>query len=190
MPTIDRILPFAKYLLEKAISPGDIVVDATTGNGSDTVYLSSLVGNDGQVYAFDVQADAIQSTRRRLSDAKISNVELIQDGHENALQYISKEISASIFNLGYLPGSDMSITTTGNTTWRAVTDLLSITKKGGIIILVIYRGHEEGREEQNFIEEKISTLDPGETAVLKYEFWNKNNAPYIIAIERMKHKKG
>jgi len=184
--TLDRILPFTKYLLKKSVAEGDVVVDATCGNGNDTVFLSHLVGPGGRVISFDIQPVAIQKTKARLEEAGIQNISLILDGHENALEYISSEISAAVFNLGYLPGSDKSVTTNGDTTWKAVMDLLSLLKIGGIIILVIYHGHEEGKTERDEIEKKITTLDPAMTSVLKYEFLNKASAPYIIAIEKMR----
>ena len=185
--TIDRILPFTKYLLEKTITPGDTAIDATCGNGNDTIFLSQLVGADGLVFSFDIQKKAIDETHRRLKELSIENVILIQDGHENVLKHISKEISAAIFNLGYLPGSDKTVATNGVTTWRAVCDMLHLLKVGGLIILVIYHGHEAGKIERQEIEAAIATLDPTKTTVLRYEFLNKNQAPYIMAIEKLKH---
>ena len=182
--TLDRILPYAKYLLHKSATKGDSVIDATCGNGFDTLFLSGLVGPGGMVYAFDVQTDAIKSTQAKLDEKKIENVVLIHDGHEHVLKYISGEIAAAIFNLGYLPGSDKSVTTHARTTWAAVTEMLKILKKNGTIILVVYHGHETGKIERAAIEEKISTLDAASTAVLRYEFLNKSDAPYIIAIEK------
>jgi 16S rRNA C1402 N4-methylase RsmH len=184
--TLDRILPFTKYLLEKTIAEGDVVVDATCGNGNDTVFLSHLVASNGRVFAFDVQKEAIDRADQRLKEARIENVNLILDGHENVRKYIDAEISAAIFNLGYLPGGDKRVTTNGDTTWKAVVDLLSLLSVGGIIILVIYHGHEEGKVERDWIEKQVQTLDAGVTSVLRYEFLNKSNAPYIIAIEKIR----
>lgn len=184
--TLDRILPFTKHLLEKAVLEGDHVIDATCGNGNDTLFLSQLVGKKGRVLAFDVQKEAINSTSIRLKEAGIENVDLILDGHENVRQYVDKKIAATIFNLGYLPGSDKRVTTSGHTTWKAVIDILSFLKINGIIVLVIYHGHEAGKIEREQIEKAIKTLDIGTTAVLKYEFLNKADAPYIIAIEKVR----
>lgn len=184
--TLDRILPFTKYLLEKAVEKGDDVIDATCGKGNDTVFLSHLVGHVGRVFAFDVQQEAIEATDKRLKEAGLENVELILARHEFVLQHVDREISAAIFNLGYLPGGDQSVTTSGETTWQAVVDILSLLKVGGIIILVVYHGHEEGKVERNYLDKAIETLDAGATSVLKYEFLNKTDAPYIIAIEKVK----
>ena len=183
---LDRILPFTKYLLGKVVTKGDLVVDATCGNGNDTIFLSRLVGDEGHVFAFDIQKEAVDATNNKLKEAKIQNVSLILDGHEQVLNYISREISGAIFNLGYLPGSDKTITTKGETTWKAIVDILSLLKVNGLIVLVIYHGHEAGKVERNYLEELIKTLDPATTTTLKYEFLNKEHAPYILAIERTK----
>jgi len=186
MPTLARILPFTKDVLRDCIGEGDTAIDATCGNGNDTVFLSQLVGKEGHVLAFDVQQVAVERAGNRLKEAGIGNVTLILDGHEHVLNYISSEISAAIFNLGYLPGSDKSVTTSGETTWKAVVDMLSLLKIGGVIVLVIYHGHEEGKRERDEIEAQIATLNPGETSVLKYEFLNRTAAPYVVAIEKVK----
>ena len=186
MPTLERILDFSKTLLQKAAQPGDDVIDATCGNGNDTVFLANLVGGRGHVYAFDIQSEAIQITNERMIASNLNNVTLIHDGHENVLEYVQTSISAAIFNLGYLPGSDKSITTHAATTWQAVNNIISLLKPGGVIILVIYHGHEAGKHERAELEHLISTLPQATTQVLRYEFLNKKDAPYIIAIEKNK----
>lgn len=184
--TLERVLPFSKSLLEKIISKGDTVIDGTAGNGYDTLFLADLVGESGKVFSFDVQQEAIDSTQEKLNAANISNVSLVLDGHQNVLKYVNEEISAAIFNLGYLPGSDQSITTNGDTTWKAVTDMLSLLKKNGIIILVIYHGHEEGKVERHYLEDCLATLDSSMTQVLQYQFINRPTAPFIVAIEKVR----
>lgn len=183
--TLERVLPFSKNLLEKALSNGDIAIDGTAGNGYDTLFLSELVGELGHVYSFDVQEEAITSTQQKLNEANINNVTLIHDGHQHVLNYVTQPISVAIFNLGYLPGSDQSITTHGDTTWKAVTDILSVLKKNGIIILVVYHGHEEGKVERHYLETCLETLDSKTTQVLNYQFINRPTAPFIVAIEKL-----
>ena len=183
--TLERVLPFSKHLLEKALKPGDIAIDGTAGNGYDTLFLAELVGQDGHVYSFDVQEEAILSTKSKLEEANINQVTLVHDGHQNVLNYVNQPISAAIFNLGYLPGSDQSVTTHGETTWTAVTNILSLLKKNGIIILVVYHGHEEGKAERHYLEQCLETLDSKTTQVLTYQFINRKTAPFIVAIEKL-----
>ena len=183
--TLERVLPFSKHLLEKALKPGDIAIDGTAGNGYDTLFLAELVGEDGHVYSFDVQEEAIVSTKSKLEEANINQVTLVHDGHQNVLNYVNEPISAAIFNLGYLPGSDQTVTTHGKTTWTAVTNILSLLKKNGIIILVIYHGHDEGKVERHYLEQCLETLDSKTTQVLTYQFINRKTAPFIVAIEKL-----
>jgi len=183
---VERILPFAKQLLKSIIEPGETVIDATAGNGYDTLFLAECVGQSGHVLSFDIQEDAIKSTQNKLTEANIKHVLLIQDGHENVLQYIDTTISAAIFNLGYLPGSNQSVTTQGQTTWQAVTSILTRLKKKGLIVLVIYHGHEEGKIERDYLQQCLTELNPKTTQVLQYRFLNRPTSPFIIAIEKTK----
>lgn len=105
---LDRILPFARILLEKAVRPGDITIDGTMGNGFDTAFLAGLTGVNGHVYSFDIQKEAIQTTAAKLNAENLQErCTLIHDGHEHISKYIRKEhsgkITGAIFNLGYLP---------------------------------------------------------------------------------------
>ena len=118
---LQRVLQYAQFLLKETVETGDIVVDATAGNGYDTTFLAQLVGENGHVFAFDVQQQAIESTNKRLTEVGMANrVSTILDGHENVAQYVQQPISAAIFNLGYLPGSEHQIITKPNTTLQAI----------------------------------------------------------------------
>jgi len=183
MQSLTKILPFAKTLLETAIEPTDIVIDATAGNGHDTVFLANLAAH---VHSFDIQESAIQSTRLKVEKAHLCNVTLHHTGHENLSEHVTGEIGAGVFNLGYLPGGDHSITTQGPTTWRAVQSMLALLKVHGLVVLVIYHGHEEGKLERHYIEEMVETLDGKAFQVLKYQFVNRPTSPFILAIERLK----
>lgn len=184
------ILPFARQLLERAILEGDYVIDGTAGNGHDTLFLAQIVGNLGRVFAFDIQEDAIKKTKERLiNNNSISQVTLFQKGHQEAIKVIPEsehgKISAAIFNLGYLPGGDKSIVTTPKTTLKAIDDIFTLLKKGGIIVLVIYHGHEEGKKEKQELLNYVSNINQTKAHVLTYQFLNqKNNPPFVIAIEK------
>ena len=187
---LDHVLPFAKSLIEKALAPGDIAVDGTVGNGYDTQFLAEVVGENGKVYGFDIQADAIAATTARLEQHQfLDRVVLFQTGHEAVADRIPKEdypkIKAAIFNLGYLPGSDKSITTNAATTIAAVNSLLEIMAPEGIIILVIYHGHPQGAIERDELLAYCQNFDQKKAHVLQYQFINQqNNPPFILAIEK------
>ncbi|KKI88850.1 rRNA methyltransferase [Bacillus sp. SA1-12] len=187
---LQRILPFAKQLLQNVAGQGDIVIDATIGNGHDTVFLAMLVGENGHVYGFDIQAEAINNTTDRLKAVQLDkHVTLFQHGHEYIKAIIPTElhgkISGAIFNLGYLPGGDQSIVTVPETTISAIDQLLDMLKPEGMIVIVIYHGHEEGKVERDALMDYVKTINPADAHVLQYQFINKqNNPPYIIAIEK------
>ncbi|WP_323704529.1 class I SAM-dependent methyltransferase [Mammaliicoccus sp. Dog046] len=182
---VDGILPFARKLITSHINDSSIVVDATCGNGNDTYFLANQVPN-GHVYAFDIQKAAIESTK--LKTASFDHITYHQTGHEHAATIVKNNhdgIDASIFNLGYLPKGDKNITTHALTTIEAIQSLFEITNKNGIIVLVVYPGHPEGQIESNEVREFVQSIDQQTAHVLHYQFINqKNNPPYIIAIEK------
>ncbi|MEG0450891.1 MAG: class I SAM-dependent methyltransferase, partial [Lysinibacillus sp.] len=160
----------------------------TAGNGHDTLFLAQLVGDDGQVFAFDVQKSAVDATLNRLLDNALEHRALVlHAGHEQVAKYVQKPVAAAIFNLGYLPGSDHDIITRPNTTIQAIQALLDLLKVGGVIVLVIYHGHEGGKEERDAVIDYVSALPQKYVHVLRYEFLNQqNDPPFIIALEKVK----
>ncbi|NEU30008.1 methyltransferase domain-containing protein [bacterium LRH843] len=187
--TILGILPFARSLLQSALKPGDLAVDCTVGNGHDTIFLATLVQEEGHVYGFDIQEEAISKTKERLLHENITNVTLFHSGHENASSCIPSEnhnkVKAAIFNLGYLPGGDKSIVTRSTSTIAAIQSLLGMMQKGGMIVVVIYHGHAEGQIEKDDIVAYVKQIDQRTAHVLKYEFINQaNQPPFIICIEK------
>jgi|SRR5690625_254421 len=185
--SLKGIINYSHYLIENCVDQGEIVIDATCGNGNDTLFLSRLVGEDGHVFAFDIQEQAIETTRHLLEEHNRTNVTLVLDNHANLNRYFRRhdEIAAAIFNLGYLPRSNKKIITEGETTILALEKIIPRLKQNGIIVLVVYHGHEGGEEEKEAILKHVVRLDQKDFNVLKYGFINqKNNPPFIIAIEK------
>ncbi|MFS0613950.1 class I SAM-dependent methyltransferase [Lederbergia ruris] len=189
---IEPILTYVRSLLTRTVQKDDMVVDATVGNGHDTVFLAKLVGENGKVYGFDIQAQAIEQTMKRLRTENIEgHVELFQTGHEHVASYLSTknqgQLAAAIFNLGYLPKGDKAIVTKPKTTITAIEQLLPLLKVGGILVLVVYHGHEGGAEERDALLEYVSSLDQEFFHVLQYAFLNqRNHPPFALAIEKRK----
>lgn len=185
-----RALPFAKQLLAEHTKKGGVTVDATAGNGHDTVDLAKLAGSSGTVYSFDVQERAINSTQEKLLDQKLDDrVVLVNDGHQNLEKHLAEQhwgkIDAAVFNLGYLPGSDKTVSTQAETTIAAIEALLTNLRPGGIIVLVIYHGHESGRQEKETLMAYLAALPQDKADVLQYAFINqKNQPPFLAAIEK------
>ncbi|HAX73577.1 MAG TPA: 16S rRNA (cytosine(1402)-N(4))-methyltransferase [Firmicutes bacterium] len=187
---LERILPYSKTLLKQAVECGDVVIDGTAGNGHDTLFLAQLVGDSGHVYSFDVQETAVENTKQRLLEHGVNHVTVVHDGHQHVKKYMTpnhQSVSAAIFNLGYLPGSDHSITTQGETTLTAIKEILTLLKVNGIIVLVVYHGHEQGKLEKSYLLEQLSQLDQKQVSVLEYRYLNqKGDAPFILALEKVK----
>ncbi|KYH28138.1 16S rRNA m(4)C1402 methyltransferase [Clostridium thermopalmarium DSM 5974] len=176
----------AKNIAIRKLDKGDIAVDATMGNGNDTVFLANLVGEEGKVYSFDIQEVALENTQRKLIENNIFNrVQLIHDGHENIDKYVKENVNLIMFNLGYLPKASHEITTKGETTIIALEKSLKILNKGGVILIVIYYGHENGKVEKEMVEEFTSKLNQKEYNVVRLQFINQiNNPPMLIAVEK------
>ena len=183
---INKITEVNKIFLDKIVQKGDVVIDATMGNGYDTIYLGNLVGENGKVYDFDVQEEAIKSTKKKVErDNMTDRVELILDGHQNLDKYVKEEVSCVVFNLGYLPRAKHVVITKPDTTLEAIKKSLKLLKPNGIISIAAYIGHEGGLEEKNYICEYLDNLNQNEFNVLHMQFTNQiNNPPQLILIEK------
>ncbi|WP_017549185.1 class I SAM-dependent methyltransferase [Salinicoccus carnicancri] len=183
-----RILPYAKELAQEIIVPGDTVVDATCGNGHDTRFLSELTGPGGHVLSFDIQPGAIENARELCSPAR--NIEFILDSHANVDRYLGgRPVKAGMFNLGYLPKGDKTITTEYKSTILAIEKIFHEMVPGGRIIIVVYHGHPEGKLEKEALTAALAEWPQKESQILEYRFINqKNSAPYILCVEKNRKK--
>lgn len=135
----------AKELWLAHVKLDDVVVDATCGNGHDTLFLSQIARH---VYAADIQEKAIASTRNRLEGRK--NVTLYCGSHEE-FSWVPEAPSLIVYNLGYLPGGDKSLTTQTETTLLSLENAKKILAPGGAICIMCYPGHAEGEREEGAI---------------------------------------
>lgn len=168
------------------VKAGDTVIDATCGTGQDALALAKAVGSDGKVYAFDIQKEAIELTDERIRANGLHNVNLICDSFVSMNDYVAEGVaSAVIFNLGYLPGGDHSITTKADETIKGLELALGIIKAGGIVTVVMYDGHEAGKEEKQGVLEWAKSLDSSDYHVAYVNMLNqKNNPPEIVWITK------
>lgn len=141
-----QITQWCARFIKEQVSPGDLCIDATMGNGNDTLLLSTLCGKDGRVIAFDIQEQAVKSTKERLSKADApDNYTLLLESHTQMSSYAKENsVSCITFNLGYLPGGDHTMATKSDSSIAALTQGLSLLKKGGLISLCIYSGGDSG----------------------------------------------
>jgi len=186
------VLSMAHKWINERTSPGDIVIDATAGGGVDTLALAELVGPSGTVYAFDIQQEALDRTKERLSsigDNKLPDLKLVLSNHANMAEAVDPsligQVSAVMFNLGYLPGSaDLTIITEPRTTLAALDAAIMLLRPGGIITCVLYPGHPGGAEEAASVESWAAQLPQSAAQTVIYRQTQRNTAPYLIAAEK------
>lgn len=177
----DNAVSFIHYLLEASLKPGDIVIDATLGNGWDAALLARCVGPAGTLYGFDIQQVAIDVTRVRLRETK-ADARLYLAGHETMMEHVDKahvgKVRAVTFNLGYLPGGDKTITTHAETTHAALAAARDLIADNGIISLVCYH-HNEGERELALLREYLATWPQNRYTCTETQFVNQQNTPPV-----------
>lgn len=179
----DSTLAITHAYVRQAVKNGDTVIDATMGNGHDTVFLAKLVGETGRVYAFDIQKEAVGNTAALLEKEGLSRqVTLICDGHEALEQYVCTPIKAVMFNLGYLPGGNHKIATRFETTAAALEASMRLLEPDGLISLGIYYGGDSGFEEKERLAQYLKEIDFQRFTVLVHDYVNRPNCPPIAAI--------
>lgn len=187
MPKLNNALQQSHATLATIVNSHSNVIDATVGNGHDTLFLTQLA-NNGTVYGFDIQQAAINNTTKLLEKHQIANAHLFNTGHENIDQMIAADvkIDAAIFNLGYLPGGDKTVITTKESTIAAIEQCLARLNQFGVVILVTYYGHDGGPEEKNAVMAFCQQLDQKVYGVSTYQFINqKHNPPILITIQKI-----
>jgi len=156
----------------------NIAIDMTCGNGLDTLFLSSIAKS---VFAFDIQDEAINNTKKLLDLNRIKNARVIKESHDLYDIYVSDKIDLVIYNLGYLPSGNKLIKTESRIVINSLKKILYQLNDFGIIVIVIYL---HNLDESNQIQELTKKLGK-EFDVMKYEVLNKNNSPYIIKIQKI-----
>ncbi len=179
---LDNVVKFKNNMIKKYCNRNSIVVDATMGNGNDTLFLAQVCKN-GKVHAFDVQEEAIKNTKKRCED--FTNINYYLKSHDKFSEIGVEELDFGVFNLGYLPGFNRNFTTQAHSTIGAIKQMLKILKVEGALCITLYSGHDGGVE-TNSVLEYIYTLDPKKYAVLQYQFLNLDKAPFVIMIEKIK----
>ena len=178
----------AHTVLLPILSSAKCVVDATAGNGHDTVFLAEHSSDDCAVYAFDIQQDALDSAKRLVDEKGVAKkVHLVLDSHENVEAHIAGEIDAAMFNLGYLPTGDHLITTQADSTMKAIMTMVRKLSVGGMVTIVSYSGHEAGAKEQTRLFEELVRLPVRYYTVSSFRMINhKETAPMLFLIEKVR----
>lgn len=178
----------AQYLLTPYLKNCRIAVDATVGNGKDSLFLAENTPNDALIYSFDIQSSAISKSQELInSRGLLSKVRLVEDSHDKINIYIKQEVDIVMFNLGYLPGENHNITTQPNSTIIALEKALKLLRVGGIITVISYPGHDTGLCEYLRIKELLSSISPSIYAVNSWVAVNQaNKPPVLFVIEKVR----
>ena len=175
-----------KHFILEHLGEGDVAVDFTMGNGNDTLFLSRTVGESGRVYAFDIQVEALNSTRDRLiREGAPENYTLIRASHHRVREFVKEPIKAGMFNLGYLPGSGKKgVTTMRETTMPAVEAAIDLLAPDGVLIVAVYPGHEEGALEGDMLREYFKTTSRFKICPSEFHILNSPDSPFFFLVEK------
>ncbi|MGI6070147.1 MAG: class I SAM-dependent methyltransferase [Blautia sp.] len=176
-----QITEWCHHFIKEQITPGDLCIDATMGNGHDTELLCRLAGEKGCVLAFDIQPLALENTKARLKNAGVpENYHLLLDSHTHMDRYAKPDsVSCITFNFGYLPGGDHTKKTLPHTSIAAVEQSLILLKKGGLLSLCIYSGGDSGFAERDALLQYVKELDCKKYLVIRSSYYNRPGHPPI-----------
>ena len=184
------LLHCAHRIISSVVKHGDTVVDATLGNGHDTLFLAGCVGagkSDGLVIGYDIQPEALLATRERLETAGIDSscYELHEESHEMLARNSAKAVAAVMFNLGYLPSGDKEIITLVDSTMRALASAAKKLSQGGVLSVMCYPGHAGGDSEALTVKGWFESLDTDDYKVTMYQRQGaKATTPYLLIAKK------
>lgn len=183
---LNSALELSHIIMRNTVTMGDVVIDATVGNGSDTALLAELVGTKGHVHGFDIQVEAIDNTTHLLTEQKLSEqVTLYQRSHAELNKVVVTPIKAAMFNLGYLPKGQNRASTQPETTVEALKQVLELLLPGGRVTIVVYSKHDAKRE-STFLLDFVQKLSQQQFNVIKSSYIAQiNQPPYLIVIEKI-----
>lgn len=196
-PLFQSHIDLAHSYWKRIVLGGDLVIDATCGNGHDTLFLAQLNLSEqkkGKLIAIDRQQQAISATQSRLSINLEPELLKQIDFYCGCHSIFPKEISQGtvkliVYNLGYLPGSDKTLTTMTNTTCKSLENALALICPGGVISMTCYPGHPEGRIEEERILQFSKTLSPEEWSCCYHQWTNRKDSPGLLLFQKLKHLK-
>ncbi len=188
---LTKTTELAMYIASSYTFPGCVIVDATCGNGHDTLALAA--SGPSKLYAFDIQQQAVDNTIVLLKANGYENhldngtISIICDSHSNMQEHVNEPADLIVFNLGYLPGGDKSITTSADETIQAIQTSLDLLNKDGLLCITMYSGHAEGKSEKEMLMQMAHDLDSKVYHVAYVNFINQHKAPpEILLIARKK----
>ncbi len=190
-PLFQSHLDLAHVYWSTLLKPGDSAIDATCGNGHDTLRVAECIleNSDGRIWAIDLQEEALAATRKllesRFSKEQLKSVSYLKGNHQAYPETIEPgTIALIVYNLGYLPGGDKGVTTLSSTTVESLKKALILLKHGGVISITCYPGHPEGKREEGEIMAWCRKLDPKQWSCCQHKWLNRREAPSLLLIQK------
>ncbi len=176
----------AHDIVRAYLQEGDSAIDATLGNGHDTLFLAQCIGATGRVYGFDIQAKALQATQERLHEHGVLERAILRlESHANLTSYVCRPVQAVMFNLGYLPGADKHIVTKSESTLAALSSACGLLASRGVMTVMVYPGHPGGAEEASAVEQWLQQLNPEQYQTQAFfSEHQKASAPRLFVIRK------
>ncbi len=184
-PVLRGPVPLSHLLLRRFIQPGSRVIDATCGNGKDTLLLAELVGDTGHVWAFDIQEEALDRTAQRVTEQNLQQrVSLLHASHERMQELVKPPLHGVVFNLGWLPGAAREVATCTTTTLTALEASLQLLAPAGLVLITCYPGHAGGDQEAAAVQEWATALSSRSYFVWRMGQLNvSSDAPFCLLIQ-------
>ena len=179
----------AQEIAKRYLTAGSIAIDATCGNGFDTLFLAGQVGITGVVYGVDIQERAIETSRKKLHEADLlPQCRLVVCSHSQLKSIVDPvhvgRISVVMFNLGYLPLGDKFIVTKPETTIAALEQAIELVRPGGLVSILAYPGHAGGLEEANCVAQWVEGCQHC-FQVEKFQDPNNVNSPILWTLAKV-----
>ena len=185
MQTVSNVLNLVKEAIKPALQKAQVVVDATAGNGHDTLFLAEHTADEAKIYAFDIQEAALNNTRA-ITIEYAARIKYVLASHDKIAEFVSEPVDVVMFNLGYLPGEEHCVTTKTESTMTAVKQVLDKLNCNGVCVIVAYPGHEAGAKEAASLEEFFAVLSKKNYTVGCYRLLNHaRTAPYAYVVEKV-----
>lgn len=190
-PLYQSHLDLAHFYWKQLLIPGDIVIDATCGNGKDTLFLAQLAikNGEGQIFAHDVQPEALESTKiyleKYLTESQMNQIIFVRGCHSTFSDRLKKEsVKLIVYNLGYLPGGNKEKTTLWETTLTSLRNACSLISLGGAISITCYPGHSAGALEEEKIISFTRELSPKDWNCCFHQWVNRSSSPSLILLQK------
>jgi hypothetical protein len=172
-------LKLAHQVWKDHLKPGDFAIDATCGNGYDTEVLAHL--NLAHLYVCDIQKKALNATKSLVGENQ--NISYHLECH-STFSFVKNPVDLIVYNLGYLPGGDKSLTTNLQTTVKSIKTGIVLLNPGGLISCMLYPGHSEGAREESALLDLTSDFSPKNFQISHHQLVNRCRAPSLLLIRK------